>query len=129
MTLDIRTIAPSELHEEMLRLKTERQMDFLVNLVGMDWGEEGLGVIYMLESTRTGETATLKTVTADRENPFIPTVSDLWQIANIYEREVYDFFGIKFWNHPICAASFCAKIGWVIRSARMTRPKKKIRSE
>ena len=100
MTLDIRTIAPSELHEEMLRLKTERQMDFLVNLVGMDWGEEGLGVIYMLESTCTGETATLKTVTADRENPFIPTVSDLWQIANIYEREVYDFFGIKFLNHP-----------------------------
>ena len=100
MTLDIKTIAPSELHAEMVRLKKERQMDFLVNLIGMDWGEEGLGVIYMLESTQTGETISLKTVTADRENPYIPTVSDLWQIANIYEREVYDFFGIKFLNHP-----------------------------
>jgi NADH-quinone oxidoreductase subunit C/D len=100
MTLDIKTLTTAELHDEMLRLRQERHMDFLVNLIGMDWGEEGLGVIYMLESTTTGETATLKTVTADRENPYIPTVSDIWQIAKIYEREVYDFFGIRFLGHP-----------------------------
>lgn len=100
MTLDIKTLTTAELHDEMLRLRQERHMDFLVNLIGMDWGEEGLGVIYMLESTTTGETTTLKTVTADRENPYIPTVSDIWQIAKIYEREVYDFFGIRFLGHP-----------------------------
>lgn len=100
MTLDIRQIAPKELHAEMLRLKNACKMDFLVNLIGMDWGEEGLGVVYMLESTTTGETACIKTATTDRENPYIPTVSDLWEIAKIYEREVYDFFGIKFLNHP-----------------------------
>ena len=129
MTLDIRTIAPSELHEEMLRLKTERQMDFLVNLVGMDWGEEGLGVIYMLESTRTGETATLKTVTADRENPFIPTVSDLWQIANIYEREVYDFFGIKFLNHPDLRRIFLREdwVGYPLRKDDKTEEENPLR--
>lgn len=129
MTLDIRTIAPSELHEEMLRLKTERQMDFLVNLVGMDWGEEGLGVIYMLESTRTGETATLKTVTADRENPFIPTVSDLWQIANIYEREVYDFFGIKFLNHPDMRRIFLREdwVGYPLRKDDKTEEENPLR--
>ncbi|MBP3775325.1 MAG: NADH-quinone oxidoreductase subunit C [Bacteroidaceae bacterium] len=100
MTLEITTIAPAELHAEMLRLKEERKMDYLRNLIGMDWGEEGLGVIYMLESSETGETANLKTLTADRENPCIPTVSDIWDIANIYEREVFDYFGIKFLNNP-----------------------------
>ncbi len=54
----------------------------------------------MLESTRTGETACIKTATTDRENPYIPSVSDLWKIALIYEREAYDFFGIRFLNHP-----------------------------
>lgn len=101
MTLDIKTIAPAELHAEMVRLRNEQGMDFLVALTGMDWGEEGgLGVIYQLESTKTGEQVALKTATMDRENPYIPTVSDLWEIANIYEREVYDFYGIKFLNHP-----------------------------
>ena len=47
MTLDIKTIAPAELHAEMERLKQAEGMDFLVSLTGMDWGEEGgLGVIY-----------------------------------------------------------------------------------
>ena len=101
MTLDIKTIAPSDLHNEMVRLKQERHMDFLVNLIGMDWGEDGgLGVVYMLESSETGETAEIKTATSDREHPYLPTVSDIWQIANIYEREVYDFYGIIFLNHP-----------------------------
>ena len=45
MTLDIKTIAPSELRTELIRLKDQEKMDFLVNLIGMDWGEEGLGVI------------------------------------------------------------------------------------
>ena len=30
----------------------------------------------------------------------LPSVSDLWDIANIYEREVYDFYGIIFTGHP-----------------------------
>ena len=28
------------------------------------------------------------------------SVSDLWHVANLYEREVYDYFGIIFINHP-----------------------------
>lgn len=75
-------------------------MDFLENLTGLDWEEEGLGVIYQLESTETGKRVSLKSVCADRENPMLPSVSDLWDIANIYEREVYDFYGIIFTGHP-----------------------------
>ena len=42
----------------------------------------------------------LKTSTADRENPLLYTVCDLFKSADLYEREVFDFFGIRFINHP-----------------------------
>ena len=93
-------VAPADLHAEMKRLHDEKGMDFLLNLVGEDWQEDGLGVVYQLENTSTKEQACIKCVTTDRENPMIPSVTDLWDIANIYEREVYDYFGIVFTGHP-----------------------------
>lgn len=98
--LDAKVVAPADLRKEMERLRAEEHMDFLENLTGLDWEEEGLGVIYQLESTETGKRVSLKSVCADRENPMLPSVSDLWDIANIYEREVYDFYGIIFAGHP-----------------------------
>lgn len=84
-------------HMEMLR---RTGMDFLRDLIGMDWGEEGLGAIYSLENTSTGENVQIAIRCANREKPQIPTVCDLWSVAELYEREVYDFFGIEFINHP-----------------------------
>ena len=98
--LDAKVVAPADLRKEMERLRAEEHMDFLENLTGLDWEEERLGVIYQLESTETGKRVSLKSVCADRENPMLPSVSDLWDIANIYEREVYDFYGIIFTGHP-----------------------------
>ncbi len=97
---DMKLVAPEALHAEMKRLHDEEQMDFLECLTGMDWEADGLGVIYHLESTATGKRVCLKTVTTDRENPLLPSVTDLWDVANIYEREVFDFYGIKFTGHP-----------------------------
>lgn len=84
-------------HMEELRRKG---MDFLRDLIGMDWGDEGLGAIYILENTSTKENMELGVRCDSRENPELPTVCDLWSVAELYEREVYDFFGIKFENHP-----------------------------
>lgn len=107
---EIKYIEPIALHEEMLRLRDERKMDFLESLTGMDWGvpdekdapetTRGLGVVYHFESTETGERTVVKTSTLDREHPELPTVSDIWKTANINEREVFDFFGIVFIGHP-----------------------------
>ena len=84
---------------EMAKLKNEKHFDFLVTIVGEDFGEEGLGCIYILENTKTHERMSVKAVNADRNEPYIPTVMHLWKSAEILEREVYDFFGIKFLGH------------------------------
>ena len=93
------TLPADRLHAVAARLK-EEGFDFLRSLTGMDWGEEGLGVVYHLESTRTGENLVLRTLTPDRENPVLDTVCDLWRAAEFNEREAYDYFGIRFLNHP-----------------------------
>lgn len=93
-------IEAANLHAEMKRLHDEEGMDFLLNLVGEDWMEDGIGVVYQLENTINHKQACVKCVVMDRENPMIPSVSDLWDIANVYEREVFDYYGIIFTNHP-----------------------------
>ena len=103
-------VKPGDLHSTMLRLRQEKKMDFLRSLTGMDWGVpdekdtedtlRGLGVVYHLESTETGERMVVKTSTLDREHPEIPSVTDIWKGADLPEREAYDFFGIKFIGHP-----------------------------
>ena len=93
-------VAPADLFAEMKRLHDEEGMDFLLNLTGEDWMEDGLGVVYQLENTSNKKQTCVKCVSADRENPMIPSVCSLWDIARIYEREVYDYYGIVFTNHP-----------------------------
>ena len=93
-------VEPAALRAELERLRREEGMDFLLNLTGVDWMEEGLGAVYQLENTTNGKQAAVKAVCADRENPMLPSVCDLWDIAHTYEREVYDFYGIIFTNHP-----------------------------
>jgi len=81
-------------------LRDDLKFDLLSAVVGMDW-KDSLGVVYYLTSTsRNWEMIVVKVAVADRENPMIHSVSDLWHVANFQEREVFDFYGIKFINHP-----------------------------
>lgn len=84
---------------EALRHDPEDAMDFMRDIVGMDWGEP-LGALYYLESTTSNRRITLRTETDNRENPVIPSVCDLWATAQIKEREAHDFFGIIFTGNP-----------------------------
>lgn len=84
---------------EALRHDPEDAMDFMRDIVGMDWGET-LGALYYLESTTSNRRITLRTETDNRENPVIPSVCDLWATAQIKEREAHDFFGIIFTGNP-----------------------------
>ena len=96
MKLEHKTFELNDFAKEMAKLKNEKHFDFLVTIVGEDFGEEGLGAVYILENTETHERTSVKAVNSDRDNAYIPTVSNLWKGAEILEREVYDFYGIKF---------------------------------
>ena len=74
------TIEPEKIHKALADLRAEGY-DFLRSLTGMDWGEEGLGVVYHIEKTSTGENKVVKTATTNRENPELPSVCDLWKAA------------------------------------------------
>ena len=89
------TIPDAQWHKMALTLRDVLKMDYLVTIVGMDW-QTSMGAIYYLMSTATNEEVAVRVQTTDREKPMLHSVSDVWTIAEIYEREVYDFFGIIF---------------------------------
>ena len=95
------TVQPEHLHALMTQLKqnSETSFDYMFCLSGVDWGKE-LGVVYHLESTKHRHIVVVKVKTEDREKPTFDTVSNIWETAEFHEREVFDFFGIEFNNHP-----------------------------
>lgn len=83
-----------------LKEDADLSFDVLSALVGMDW-KESIGCLYYLTSTKNNwNVITVKVEAENRENPMLHSVSDLWKVALFQEREAYDFYGIKFINHP-----------------------------
>ena len=93
------TVPDENWHQLALDLRDKLHFDYLTALVGVDW-KESVGCMYYLTNTATHEIIHVKVATTDVENPRLHTVSDIWAVANFQEREVYDFFGITFINHP-----------------------------
>ena len=104
-------VPAAEWHELASALKNQLHYDYLTAVVGMDW-TEAYGCVYYLTNTDTQEMLHVKVTCADREHPHIPTVTDLWHVANFQEREVYDFFGIIFTGHPDMRRMFL-RTDWV----------------
>lgn len=77
----------------------ELGFDMLSAVVGHDW-KDTMGVIYYLTNTNTWQMIAVRVLAASHDDPMIHTVSDIWAVANFQEREVYDFFGVKFIGHP-----------------------------
>jgi NADH/F420H2 dehydrogenase subunit C len=77
------------------------KFDMLVDLAGVDYlgRDPRFEVVYHLHSFKNNDRIRLK-VPVDERDPQTPTVSDIWHIANWYEREVWDMFGIRFKGHP-----------------------------
>lgn len=112
------TVSKEQLHTVCSKLKSEPELkfDYAFCITGMDWGKE-LGVIYHLESTEFKHAIVVKVKTEDRENPTLDSVCDIWRTAEFHEMEVYDFFGIKFNNHPNLKRLFLTPewVGWPLR--------------
>ncbi|MCM1522317.1 MAG: NADH-quinone oxidoreductase subunit C [Muribaculaceae bacterium] len=94
-------VADKDWHNVASVLCHDLGFDFLVTIVGMDWKENGMGCVYYMVATDRNECLSVKVLaTGDREKPMVHSVYDIWDIATIYEREVYDFLGIIFINNP-----------------------------
>ena len=92
MKLEIKNRFWISFASEMAKLKNEKHFDYLVTVVGEDFGaEEGLGCIYILENTNTHERCSVKQLAKKvGEESVIPSVYQLWNDADLLEREVYD---------------------------------------
>jgi NADH-quinone oxidoreductase subunit C len=84
---------------KILKDDISTRFDYLFCLTGVDW-TDNLSVVYHLTSTQFNHSIVLKVFTADRENPVIDSVNDIWRTAEYHEREIFDLFGIRFNNHP-----------------------------
>ncbi len=96
------TVDDSHWHDlaVMLRNHDELKMDYLVTVVGMDW-PDGLGVVYYVMSSTTNDVVGVKVMAqGGRDCPTVTSAADVWKVATLYEREVYDFYGIIFLNNP-----------------------------
>jgi NADH-quinone oxidoreductase subunit C len=76
-------------------------LDFevLSDLTALDWPkDEKIQVVYHLFSYTHNHQIVLK-VDLPRENPKIASLEGVWKVANWFEREVYDLFGVIFDGH------------------------------
>lgn len=92
-------IDDSKLHQLIAALRDRMGFDYLVTIIGNDW-KTSLGCVYYLTSTATKELVSVRVETTDRDNPMLHSIADLYRIAGMLEREVYDFYGIVFIGNP-----------------------------
>lgn len=85
---------------EFLNSDAQLKFDYPMCQTAVDWPEQKkLVSTYHLYSMDHKHKLVVK-CELERENPLIPTVSDLWAGCEWFERETYDLFGIVFENHP-----------------------------
>ena len=95
------TVEGSSIVEVCRFLRDNAGLDFQVlsDLTALDWPkEEKIQVVYHLFSYAHNHQVVLK-VDLPRDNPKIVTVEGVWKVANWFEREVYDLFGVIFEGH------------------------------
>ena len=81
-------------------LHDDRELDarYLNSVSGVDHYDR-FEVVYHLSSLSHNHTFVLR-VTADHEQPEVPSVVSVWHGAHLQEREIYDLLGIDFSGHP-----------------------------
>ena len=81
-----------------LRSDNELHFDSLQCNTGMDLGEGILESRYNLHSMKHLHKIEVR-IKVSNDNPNIPSVEKVWRVADWFERETYDMFGINFIGH------------------------------
>ena len=90
-----------------LRDRPELRFESLIDACGVDYSTYGDGawtgarfaVVYHLLSLSHNHRLRVRTF-ADDDFPVLPSMIDLWPVANWFEREAFDLYGIVFDGHP-----------------------------
>jgi NADH-quinone oxidoreductase subunit C len=93
---------------QILRDATTLKFEQLIDLSGVDYQTYGDGaydgmryaVVCHLLSVSLNHRVRLRVFAQDEDFPILPTLVDIWSVANWYEREAFDMYGIMFENHP-----------------------------
>jgi NADH-quinone oxidoreductase subunit C len=93
---------------QILRDAPKLKFEQLIDLSGVDYQAYGEGaydgmryaVVCHLLSVSLNHRVRLRVFAQDENFPILPTLVDIWSVANWYEREAFDMFGIMFENHP-----------------------------
>jgi NADH-quinone oxidoreductase subunit C len=91
-----------------LHSHAELKFEQLIDLSGVDYSDYADGtyegarfaVVLHLLSVSLNQRLRLRVFAEDEDFPVLPTLVDIWPVANWYEREAFDLFGIMFENHP-----------------------------
>ncbi|CAB3686245.1 NADH-quinone oxidoreductase subunit C [Trinickia soli] len=92
------------------RLRDDRTLGFeqLIDLAGVDYQTYGDGAydgprfaaVSHLLSVSNNWRLRLRVFAPDDELPIVPSLVEIWNSANWYEREAFDLYGIVFDGHP-----------------------------
>jgi NADH-quinone oxidoreductase subunit C len=93
-------VAAEKLREISQFCRDDEKFDMLADLTAVDWPkrEKRFDVILNLCSLPKNERLRLKARAGESEP--VPSVCEVWPVANWLERECYDMFGIVFEGHP-----------------------------
>ncbi|HYF03971.1 MAG TPA: NADH-quinone oxidoreductase subunit C [Patescibacteria group bacterium] len=75
--------------------------DMLMDITAIDWyrPQNRFEVVYFLYSQEHASRIRIK-VPVDERDLHLPSVTEVWEGANWYERETFDMYGIRFDGHP-----------------------------
>ncbi len=93
-------VAADQLREISRYCRDEEKFDMLDDLTAVDWPkrEKRFDVVLILYSFPKNERLRLKAHAAETEP--VPSLCEIWPVANWLERECFDMFGIVFEGHP-----------------------------
>jgi NADH-quinone oxidoreductase subunit C len=83
-----------------MHLRDAAGFERLSAITAVDWWprEPRFEIVYFLHSIKNN--TRLRVVVRAKESDSIESVARIWRSANWYEREVFDLFGLQFFNHP-----------------------------
>jgi NADH-quinone oxidoreductase subunit C len=98
--------APTERIPDVLKLLKERhEYVMLADLSAADY-EDRFEVVYHVMRLTDADVIRIKAA-LPRENPSLPSITDLWKAADVQEREAFDLMGIDFKGHPDLRRILC----------------------